>query len=380
MRLALRLAQNALGETAPNPMVGAVLVRDGVEIGRGWHHRAGAPHAEIEALQNAKQRGQSPEGATLYVTLEPCSTHGRTPPCTEAIIQSRIQRVVAAATDPNPNHAGRGFDELRSAGIEVTAGLLADAATALNPGFNHWIRNRTPWVTLKVGMTLDGKIATATGESKWITGEASRRKVMRMRRASDAILVGIGTVLADNPSLTVRVPRHQSIGRRRIILDTHARTPVTAQVVADAFAGQTSIIVGDRADSGRVSELVQRVRIIRAPLRNGRIDLPWLMGHLGAEGITTMLVEGGGEVHAAFIEEHLAHEIAFFYAPQILGGTESVRAVGGSGAISKLTATRLKDVRTAKSGDDLFLKAIIASGCKTDETTPRSPVGATVIA
>ncbi len=204
MRLALRLALRGCGQTSPNPMVGAVLVKSGRLIGRGWHRRAGQPHAEIEALGDAARRGRSVRGATLYVTLEPCCTAGRTPPCTEAITRSGIARVVAAATDPNPNHAGRGFDLLRQAGVKVGHGVLAEEAARLNESFNHWIVERMPFVTVKAAMTLDGKIAVATGESKWITGAIARRHAMQLRLGADAILVGVNTVLADDPSLTAR--------------------------------------------------------------------------------------------------------------------------------------------------------------------------------
>ena len=223
MRLALRLARRGYGTTSPNPMVGAVLVKGGKIIGRGWHRRAGGPHAEIEALRDAQKRGHNPRGATLYVTLEPCCTHGRTPPCTEAIIAAGIKRVVVGAIDPNPKHAGKGFKILQRAGIAVKSFELASSRGSrsdsphrtatnarLNEAFNHWIVHRTPFVTVKAAMTLDGKIATASGESKWITGEKARAYGMKLRQGSDAILVGINTILADDPSLTVRGSRRTS--------------------------------------------------------------------------------------------------------------------------------------------------------------------------
>src|SRR5437879_6182929 len=204
MSLALRLARRGYGTTSPNPMVGAVLVKTGRIIGRGWHHRAGEPHAEIEALLDAKKRGNNPKGATLYVTLEPCCTHGRTPPCTDAIIAAGIRKVVVGATDPNPQHRGKAFKLLERAGISVAEGLLAEECERLNETFNHWIVHRTPFITVKAAMTLDGKIATATGESKWITSEAARAHAMHLRRGADAILVGVNTVLLDDPGLTIR--------------------------------------------------------------------------------------------------------------------------------------------------------------------------------
>ena len=229
MRLALRLARRAYGQTSPNPMVGAVLVKRGRIIGRGWHHRAGAAHAEIEALRNAQARGNDPTGATLYVTLEPCCTYGRTPPCTDTIILAGIRKVVVAAADPNPAHLGMGFRILQGAGIEVVQGVLAEEASRLNGAFNHWIVHRTPLVTVKAAMTLDGKIATKDGESKWITGEAARARGMKLRQGADAILVGINTILADDPSLTWRGIKKEKFKirnvKRRIVLDSRARTP-----------------------------------------------------------------------------------------------------------------------------------------------------------
>ena len=236
MRLALQLAKRGSGSVSPNPMVGAVLVKRGKIIGRGWHRRAGLPHAEIEALRDSQKRGHNPHGATLYVTLEPCCTHGRTPPCTDAIITAGIKRVIIGATDPNPKHAGKGFRILRRAGIEVVHGIGPSECVRLNEAFNHWIVHRTPFVTVKAAMTLDGKIATAT-QSKWITGEKARAHGMKLRQGSDAILVGINTILADDPSLTARTKMEDGrwkMGKpiRRIVLDSLARTPLTAKVVA----------------------------------------------------------------------------------------------------------------------------------------------------
>src|SRR6266850_285940 len=204
MRLALRLARRGYGVTSPNPMVGAILVKRGRIIGSGWHRHAGLPHAEIEAIRDAQRRGHSPRGATLYVTLEPCCTHGRTPPCTEAIIAAGIKKVIVGATDPNPRHSGRAFAILKRGSVEVAHGVLEETCQQLNEAFNHWIVHHTPFVTIKAAMTLDGKIATASGESKWITGARARACGMKLRQGADAILVGVNTILADDPSLTAR--------------------------------------------------------------------------------------------------------------------------------------------------------------------------------
>ena len=358
MRQALRLARRGLGRTSPNPMVGAVLVRGGKLLGAGWHRRAGWPHAEVEALRDATRRGTPVRGATLFVTLEPCCTHGRTPPCTEAIVAAGIRRVVVAATDPNPCHAGRGFDLLRAAGIAVETGVLADEATRLNEVFNHWVMQRTPFVTVKAAMTLDGKIATASGESKWITGPPARAVGMRLRFAADAVLVGINTVLADNPALTVRGPAGRlRKAPRRIVLDALARTPAESVVASDAFAGRTTVVVSSSAPPARVKRLAQRVQVLTAPVHEGRIDLAWLLAHLGGEGVASVLVEGGGEVNAAFLESGLAQRVAFFYAPKILGGRDARRGVAGAGARSLQDLIELREVVWRRVGEDLLLQA-----------------------
>ena len=411
MRLALRLARRGYGMTSPNPMVGAVLVKGGKIIGRGWHRCAGLPHAEIEALQDAQKHGHNSRGATLYVTLEPCSTHGRTPPCTDAIIAAGIKRVVVGATDPNPKHSGRAFKILRRARIEVSpagsAGILpagrmareretrrqdagapntlSDECVRLNEAFNHWIVHRTPFVTVKAAMTLDGKIATASGESKWITGEKARAFGMKLRQGADAILVGINTVLADDPSLTVRGVgniQHSTFNTgqskpRRIILDSMARTPLKAKVVTDTFAALTTIVVSGRAPKNRVSVLAKRVKVLIAPTRKAgravpcpprrarsdapyRVDLVWLLKKLGSEHVTRLLVEGGGEVNASFLLGGFAHRVAFFYAPKILGGRDSRKAIAGEGTKSLKEALQLHGAEWKRLGPDLLLTARVA--------------------
>lgn len=363
LRLALRLARRARGQTSPNPMVGAVLVKAGRVIGQGWHRRAGLPHAEIEALADARKHGRDPRGATLYVTLEPCCTQGRTPPCTEAIIAAGIKRVVVAATDPNPAHAGRGYRLLAAAGIPVTHGLQADEANRLNEVFNHWIVQRTPFVTVKAAMTLDGKIATATGESKWITGDTARAQGQKLRQAADAILVGVNTILADDPSLTARLPSGQLAPKpkrlRRIILDSKARTPPTAKVVSDELAATTTVVVSQSAPKRRVAALAKRVTVWTAPERTGRVDLKWVLCKLGAEEVTSLLVEGGGEVNASFLMKGLAQRVAFFYAPKVLGGRDSLKAVAGEGAKSLDDILQLEQIEWRRLGEDLFLTARI---------------------
>jgi diaminohydroxyphosphoribosylaminopyrimidine deaminase / 5-amino-6-(5-phosphoribosylamino)uracil reductase len=365
MRVALRLARRGYGTTSPNPMVGAVLVKGGKIIGRGWHHRAGEPHGEIEAIQDATRRGHSIKGATLYVTLEPCSTHGRTPPCTDAILKAVIKHVIIGATDPNPQHQGKAFQILKRGGVNVTAGVLAEECADLNEAFNHWIVHCTPFVTVKAAMTLDGKIATATGESKWITGEKARAYAMKLRQGADAILAGINTILADDPSLTARSPKSKvqslksdtSHTLRRIILDSQARTPLKAEVIIDDNARLTTIVVSRSAPAKRISELARRANVIVAPGTRSGIDLRWLLRRLGSENVTSLLVEGGGEVNASFLLQGLAQRVAFFYAPKILGGRDSIRAVSGKGITRLNHAIRLTSVDYRTLGPDLLLAA-----------------------
>jgi len=356
-------------------MVGAVLVRQGAVIGRGWHRQAGQAHAEIEALRDAQRGdhfGGGAIGATLYVTLEPCSTHGRTPPCTEAIIAAGIRRVVAAASDPNPAHDGRGFAILKRAGLEVSAGLLAEQAGEMNEAFRHWIVHRTPLVTIKAAMSLDGKIATVAGESRWLTGEKARALGMKLRSGMDAILVGVNTVLADNPSLTVRLPGFKEKRWRRIILDPRARTPLTANLVSDEHAASTIVVVTKAAPARRAAALGRRVRLIHAPAGVHGINLRWLLKELGREEITSLLVEGGGETSAAFLSAGLAGRAAFFYAPLVLGGRGAPKAVGGQGVGRLSQAPILRAARWRRIGADLLLTARVPEAARRIEYVYRN--------
>jgi diaminohydroxyphosphoribosylaminopyrimidine deaminase/5-amino-6-(5-phosphoribosylamino)uracil reductase len=376
MAAAIRLAQRARGLTSPNPIVGAVLVKQGQVIGRGWHHSAGEPHAEIEALRDAQKKGHSLKGATLYVTLEPCSTYGRTPPCTQAIVAAGIKSVIIGATDPNPAHRGEGFSILKRAGIAVRFGIRAEECSRLNEAFNYWIVQRRPFVTVKAAMTLDGKIATASGESKWITGPEARAYAMKLRLDADAILVGVNTILLDNPRLTFRGKNSSIVSQkklRRIILDSFARTPPDARVISDTRSGQTTVVVSEAAPGSRVKALADRVRVVIAPVVrcpgsntvgspkhvSAHIDLDWLLTRLGSENVTSLLVEGGGEVNASFLLQHQAQRVGFFYAPKVLGGRDSRPAVGGDGARDSKETLHLKEIEWRKLGPDLFLSALV---------------------
>ena len=363
MRRALRLAGKGYGATSPNPMVGAVIVREGEIVGEGWHQRAGEPHAEINAINSARRRGKEVRGATLYVTLEPCSTHGRTPPCTSAIIESGIGKVVVGATDPNVKHAGKGFRILREAGITVKIGLLHDQCLRLNEAFNHWIVHRRPFIICKCAMSLDGKIATNSGDSKWITGEKARAFGMRLRLGADAILAGVNTILRDDPALTlrsypgIRIPPWKKW--RRIVLDPAGRIPESAKVLTDERASQTSVVLSSEASPKKIRALEKLTTVLVAPGRGDKINLKWLSRRLGKEGITSLLVEGGGETHYNFLRQSLVNRIHFFYAPLIITGRNAPKAVGGDRTLRGGEGLRLTQVEWTKVGADLLCSALV---------------------
>jgi diaminohydroxyphosphoribosylaminopyrimidine deaminase/5-amino-6-(5-phosphoribosylamino)uracil reductase len=328
MRRALRMAKKGWGQTNPNPMVGAVLVRDGREIAAGFHARAGLPHAEIEALRRV---GDAARGAALFVTLEPCSTHGRTPPCTQAILDAGIRRVVIGCLDPNPQHAGAAVGMMRTAGVEVTVGVEEASCRSLNEAFFSWITRRRPFVVLKLAMTLDGKIATAGGQSRWISGEPARRFVQRLRQWSDAIMVGGGTARQDNPSLTVRTPQNWAPQPRRIVWSRDSHLPRDLHVWDDAAAPP----------------------IVAAPDSTAQ----WLefLRALGGKEVTALLIEGGGELAASALRAKIVDKVLFFLAPKILGGRGSRPAVGGPDPGSLEDALPLQHVRTRRVGSDILV-------------------------
>ncbi|MBX6422878.1 bifunctional diaminohydroxyphosphoribosylaminopyrimidine deaminase/5-amino-6-(5-phosphoribosylamino)uracil reductase RibD [Thermosulfurimonas sp. F29] len=366
MREALREGRKGLGRTSPNPPVGAVVVdpETGGIVARGYHRRAGEPHAEVEALRRAGERAR---GATLYVTLEPCNHHGRTPPCTEAILAAGIRRVVAGTRDPNPKARG-GLEYLRSRGLEVRAGVLERECRYLCRFFLKRVLTGVPWVILKVAASLDGRIATRTGDSRWITGEEARRHTHRLRDLCDAILVGKNTVLADDPELTCRIPG----GRNpiRIVLDTRLRLSPEFKVFKTAREVPTWIVCGEGADPER--ERVFKalgVEVIRVPEKAGRVDLGALLEALSKREILSVLVEGGGEVHGAFLDEGLADEIFFFVGPVIIGGKEAPQAVAGKGPARLSQALWLKDLRIKRLGNSLLLHGLSEAGLRILEST-----------
>lgn len=355
MREALRIARNAEGRTSPNPLVGAVIVRDGTIIAEGWHRAAGTPHAEVHALSMA---GDLARGATLYVTLEPCAHVGRTGPCAVAVRDAGIQRVVAAMGDPNPKVAGKGFRILQEAGIDVTVGICEAEARNLNEVFLHWIETGRPFVTMKFAMTLDGKIATKTGDSQWISGASSRHFVHELRDRNDAILCGIGTVLADDPSLTTRLPDRKGKNPVRVIVDSQARTPLTSHVVTDGCA-RTLLAVTEAASKERVQQLeTAGVEVLRCGA-GSKVDLTYLMEGLGRRDITSVLVEGGGTVNFSLLEAGLVQKVMAFVGPKLVGGWEAKTPVEGDGFARLADAVNLGRLTAETIGDDVVLTGYV---------------------
>jgi diaminohydroxyphosphoribosylaminopyrimidine deaminase/5-amino-6-(5-phosphoribosylamino)uracil reductase len=366
MRRALTLAERGYGGTSPNPMVGAVIVREGEIIGEGWHKRAGQPHAEVNAIAAAWRRAKSFQSAAMFVTLEPCCTFGRTPPCTTAIIESGIKEVIVAAKDPNPKHSGAGLAILRKAGIRVRAGLLAGEANRLNEVFNYWITRNRPFVICKCAMSLDGKIATNSGDSKWITSEKSRNIGMRLRLGADAVVAGVNTIARDDPGLTLRaapgvkIPAWKQL--KRIVLDPEGRIPMTARVLDDEHAALTTIIVTSRAAAEKIRALEKLARVMVAPMfaKTSQINLRWLLRTLGREDVTSLLVEGGGETHFNFLSQSLVNRVHFFYAPLVITGRAAPKAVGGERTLARGKGVRLTQVEWSQASPDWHCTALVA--------------------
>ncbi len=359
MTLALRLAAKGRGTTSPNPMVGAVVVRQGRIIGQGFHLRPGTPHAEILAL---RQAGKLARGATLYVTLEPCChLKKRTPPCVPEIVRSGVRRVVVAMPDPNPLVKERGIKQLRQIGIPVAIGVAQQEAEELNKSYCHWMKTGRPYVTLKAGMTLDGKLATATGESRWITGVPSRREAHQLRREVDAIMVGVGTVLADDPSLTARTgARLETFASRqplRIIVDSRLRTPLKARILTQQNIAKTVIATTAAAPRARQAAFHKKgIEVLMVSSMRDRVSLSALLKQLGRRGITSLLVEGGGEVNAAMLKAKLVDHIRLSMAPLLLGGQNAKGVIGGKSPARLAGAIKLRHVVTRSIGDDIVVE------------------------
>lgn len=362
MRRALALARRAEGRTSPNPLVGAVVVRNGRAVGEGFHKGPGRPHAEALALAAAGRRAK---GATLYVTLEPCThTDKRTPPCAPEVIRAGLQRVVVGMRDPNPKVAGRGVAALKAAGIAVRAGCEEDRCRHLNAPYVRVMETGLPWVTLKVAQTLDGKVATARGESKWITGEAARRHGHGLRARNDVLLVGVGTVLADDPVLTCRLVRGRD--PLRVVADPRLETPPKARVLTEGRPASTILATLPAALAGAGAarrEVLEAAgaRLMKVPGRDGRLDLSALLKALAAEGRHRVLCEGGPRLAAGLVRRGLVNRVAFYTAPRILGGDDARGAVGGASPARLADALKLGPLAVRRLGDDVLIEADVAA-------------------
>jgi diaminohydroxyphosphoribosylaminopyrimidine deaminase/5-amino-6-(5-phosphoribosylamino)uracil reductase len=356
MKKALALAKKGQGYTSPNPMVGAVIVKDGEVKGKGFHQSVGQAHAEVNAIEDA---GTQAKGATLYVNLEPCNHTGKTPPCTRKILEAGIKRVVVAMEDPN-TIAGGGAVFLKRRGIEVLTGVCEDQARRLNEAFLKYVNTKGPFVIIKCAATLDGRIATRSGDSRWVTGEKARRYVHRLRHAVDAILVGIGTIHADNPSLTTRLDSIKGVDPVRIVLDTHLSISPDARILKLDSNSDTILITGKAVSEAKKKRVVKKgVRQIVQPLKNGKIDMKPLMVQLGSMGITSLLVEGGSRVIASALRSGIVDKALFFYAPKILGGDDGIPICRGPGPQLMKDCIQAKNIRVQRFDDDVMIEAYI---------------------
>jgi diaminohydroxyphosphoribosylaminopyrimidine deaminase/5-amino-6-(5-phosphoribosylamino)uracil reductase len=357
MQRALALAARGKGRTSPNPMVGAVLVKGNRIIAEGYHRKAGTPHAEVITLKKA---GAKAQGATLYVTFEPCChTEKKTPPCTKSIITAGVKKVVIAMVDPNPEVSGRGIRELKAAGIKTEVGIMEGEAQKLNEAFTKFITKRMPFVILKIAQSLDGKIATAQGESRWITGKKAREHVHKLRNKIDALLVGIGTVQKDNPSLTCRIPG----GRNpyRIIVDSSLQISLNAKVLR-FNDGKTIIATTKSANKGKIRSIISKGNtVLVTSERAGKVDLKQLMQKLGKLDITSIMIEGGSSINASALSSGIVDKVMFFTSPIIIGGIDAVSSIGGKSLSSLKKAVRIKNIQVSSIGDDILVEGYINS-------------------
>jgi len=358
MSRALELAERAAGRTSPNPMVGAVIVRDGSVVAEGYHERAGADHAEIVALKRA---GIDACGATMYVTLEPCTHHGKTPPCVDAIVSAGIARVVAALVDPHELVAGKGIERLNEAGIEVEVGVLEARARRLNEAHIKFSETGFPFVYMKYAMSLDGKVATRTGDARWITGEAARRRVHELRDRVDTIMVGSGTVRTDDPELTTRLPDGNGRDPVRVVLNTGATLDPQARVFSTGSQAPTWLIVGENCPEEQTHRFSSAcTEVIRCPVCDGRIDLRAALKLLGEREIRSVLLEGGAILNTATLEQGLVDKLLCFVAPTVVGGADAPGPVGGAGIERMADALRLDDVEIKTVGTDVLIQGYVS--------------------
>ncbi len=354
MKMAIELASRAEGMTSPNPIVGAIIVKKGKIVGKGYHKEAGLPHAEINAL---KEAGNKAKGATLYVTLEPCDHYGRTPPCTRAIIKSGVRRVVAGMIDPNPINSRRGFGRLRESGVKTKIGVLKKEAESINKSYIKFITKRMPYVTIKIAESLDGKIATKRGDSKWITSKDSRRYVHELRAKSDAVMVGLNTVIKDDPLLLSRSSRtKQPI---RIVVDGRLKTPLNSNIFSSTKL--SPVIIATSKKSPKIKSYEKKgAEVLIVKPKGKRVDLKDLLSTLARKGVSNILVEGGGELNASLIEEKLADKFLFFIAPKIIGGRDAKTSVEGEGVDRICKANIVKNFKVRRFANDILIEADLA--------------------
>lgn len=357
MKRALELSLKGIGRTSPNPLVGAVIVKNDKIIGEGYHECYGGAHAEVNAINNASE---DVEGATIYVTLEPCSHHGKTPPCADLLVRKKISKVVIAMIDPNPKVAGRGVEILNKNNIQVVTGVLEEEAKKVNEIFLKYIQEKKPFCILKTAMTMDGKIATESGESMWITNEKSRHYVHELRNKVSGIMVGINTVMKDDPSLTTRL-NEGGTDAVRIIVDSSLRIPLNAKVLNVNSPKKTIIATTEKADKNKLNKLseMENVQVVTVPLKNSQVSLEFLFDWLGNEGIDSVLVEGGSSLNFSIIKSKLADKVITFIAPKILGGSGSKTPVGGEGFEKLKDAVLLEHLNITRFDEDVMIEAYV---------------------
>ncbi len=357
MQQAIELSKNGMGFVNPNPLVGAVIVKENRVVGKGWHEYFGGPHAEVNAIREA---GSETEGATIYVTLEPCSHYGKTPPCSLAIIQSKFARVVVGSVDPNPLVAGKGIEMIRQAGIEVQSGIMEKEVLELNEVFFKFIRTKLPFVVMKTAISLDGKIATATGDSHWISGEASRKRVHQLRNQYSAVMVGINTALKDDPLLNVRDVEGKSKNPVRIVVDSLARIPLQSKLLNTPEIAETIIAVTNHASESKINALKEKgATVFVCPEVKGRVDLSFLMKELATRDIDSILLEGGGTLNFEALRQGVVDKLIAFVAPKILGGKEALTSVEGTGFASLPEAVQIENLKAESSGEDIMITGYV---------------------
>lgn len=355
MKRALELSLNGIGKTSPNPLVGAVIVKNGKIIGEGYHEYYGGPHAEVNAIKNATE---DVEGATIYVTLEPCSHYGKTPPCADLLVSNKVSKVVISMIDPNPKVAGKGVEILKKNGIKVVIGTLENEARKINEIFLKYIKDKKPFCILKTAMSIDGKIATTNGESMWITNEKSRNYVHELRNQVSGIMVGVNTIISDNPSLTTRL-KQGGTDATRIIVDSSLKIPLDSKVLTMNSSKTTIIATTNKAESKKLEKLkkFEGVEVVVTPMKESRVDLKYLFDYLGQKGIDSVLVEGGSTLNFSVIKEGLVDKVITFLSPKIIGGKDAKSSIGGDGFEKLTDAVILHNIQISTFDEDIMIEA-----------------------